>query len=250
MSSATSIDRVNAKGVSDAQAPARSSAHSRDAFRPWHFFVLASLLAATAAVVMARQARPEHLVVISLTIGAAGFAAAALFRTLVPLVTNTPPSGNEPITESMRAVLEREKFLVLRSIKELEFDRAMGKVSPKDFDEMAGRLRARAMSLMRQLDSGAGYRELIERELSARLRKPPSASRATADGAAPRHERRTAATSEPAFERRSAGASARQAAEQPKTSNQERACACGTLNDSDAAFCKRCGTKLEPSSRS
>ena len=53
----------------------------------------------------------------------------------------------------MRAVLEREKLLVLRSIKELEFDRAMGKVSPKDFDEMAGRLRARAMSLMQQLDT-------------------------------------------------------------------------------------------------
>ena len=45
----------------------------------------------------------------------------------------------------MRAALEREKALVLRSIKELEFDRAMGKVSPKDFDEMAGRLRARAI---------------------------------------------------------------------------------------------------------
>ena len=73
------------------------------------------------------------------------------------------------LSESMRAVLEREKMLVLRSIKELEFDRAMGKVSTKDFDEMAGRLRARAMSLMRQLDTEAGYRELIERELQAQV---------------------------------------------------------------------------------
>ncbi len=37
--------------------------------------------------------------------------------------------------------MEREKALVLRSIKELEFDRAMGKVSPRDFDEMSTRLR-------------------------------------------------------------------------------------------------------------
>ena len=36
-----------------------------------------------------------------------------------------------------RAALEREKALVLRSIKELEFDRAMGKVSEKDFAEMS-----------------------------------------------------------------------------------------------------------------
>ncbi len=69
-------------------------------------------------------------------------------------------------------MLEREKTLMLRSIKELEFDRAMGKVSTKDFDEMAGRLRARAMSLMRQLDTETGYRELIERELQARLSSP------------------------------------------------------------------------------
>ena len=68
--------------------------------------------------------------------------------------------GERP-SERARAALEREKTLVLRSIKELEFDRAMGKVSAKDFDEMAGRLRARAMTLMKQLDAGgSGYREV------------------------------------------------------------------------------------------
>ena len=67
-------------------------------------------------------------------------------------------------------MLEREKALVLRSLKELEFDRAMGKVSQDDFDEMAARLRARALALMKQLDEdGSGYRSIIERELSARL---------------------------------------------------------------------------------
>ncbi len=217
MSSATSIDRVNADGVPEAGARDRPSGQ-RDAFRPWHFFVLASLIAATVAVLMARQARPEHLVVISLTIGAAGFAAAALYRTLAPLVSRDPGTAGAPLAESVRAVLEREKLLVLRSIKELEFDRAMGKVSPKDFDEMAGRLRARAMSLMRQLDSGAGYRELIERELRARLRAPLS---------------RTANRAE--------------AVPEPRAT---RLCACGTSNESDAAFCKRCGTKLVASSPS
>mgnify|MGYP006142053811 CR=1 FL=1 len=39
-----------------------------------------------------------------------------------------------------------------------EFDFAMGKMSQADFDEMSGRLRARALSLMKQLDLGAsGY---------------------------------------------------------------------------------------------
>ena len=51
-----------------------------------------------------------------------------------------------------RAALEREKALALRSLKELEFDRAMGKVSEADFAEVAERLRARAMRVMQQLD--------------------------------------------------------------------------------------------------
>jgi hypothetical protein len=171
--------------------------------------VLVSLVAATAAVVLAREARPEHLVLISLTIGAAGFAGAALYRTLAPLVSAEARPAADALSESMRGVLEREKMLVLRSIKELEFDRAMGKLSEKDFEEMSARLRARAMSLMRQLDAGAGYRELIERELKARVNHP---------SARPAREKRVTVTT--------------------------KTCACGVTNDLDAAFCKRCGTKL------
>ena len=55
------------------------------------------------------------------------------------------------------------------AIKELEFDRAMGKLSEADWQEMSGRLRARAARLIRQLDAGANYREQIERELTNRL---------------------------------------------------------------------------------
>ena len=68
-----------------------------------------------------------------------------------------------------RVALEREKTLVLRSIKELEFDFAMGKIAKADFDEMSGRLRARALGLMRQLDAGGGYEEQIEQEVEQRL---------------------------------------------------------------------------------
>ena len=68
-----------------------------------------------------------------------------------------------------RAALEREKALALRSLKELEFDRAMRKVSEKDFGEMGARLRARAAGLIRQLDASEGYRDEIEKELANRL---------------------------------------------------------------------------------
>ena len=139
-------------------------------FQVSHFFILLSLLAATVAVVMARPSAPENLILISLTIGAAGAAALCVYRMLAPLVAPHADFDRQPLSERARLDLEREKALTLRSIKELEFDRAMGKVSPQDFDEMAGRLRARALGIMKQLDAGtSAYRELIEKELAVRV---------------------------------------------------------------------------------
>jgi hypothetical protein len=170
MSSATSINRT-----ADRAEGAGIGADSRDeGFRPGHFFVLLSLLGATVAVVMARQPAPVHLVLLSVMIGTAGACAAALYAALAPLVRRQPRLERASLSGRARAALEREKMLVLRSIKELEFDRAMGKMSAGDFDEMAGRLRLRALTLMKQLDTpDSGYRATIERDLEARVAQTP-----------------------------------------------------------------------------
>jgi hypothetical protein len=197
-----------------------TSTKADDGFRVSHFFVLLSLVAATVAVILARPAAPENLVLISLTIGAAGVAALAFYRTIAPLVAPYAEEDRGPLSEWLRADLEREKALTLRSIKELEFDRAMGKLSQQDFDQMAGRLRARAMGIMKQLEAGSSaYREQIEKELAARLGR-------TAD--APDLKAR------PAEKQR-----------RPALEVGQRQCACGTSNDADAKFCKSCGAKLE-----
>jgi hypothetical protein len=198
MSSATSTK------ATDLPAQTRND----DGFRVSHFFVLLSLIAATVAVMMVRPAAPENLILISLAIGAAGLAAIAFYRTIAPLVASYSPEDREPMGARLRADLEREKTLTLRSIKELEFDRAMGKVSEADFQQMAGRLRARAMGIMKQLEAGGSiYRQEIEKELAARVGKTPER---------PGPKARTATPS----------------------------CACGTANDADAKFCKSCGTRL------
>lgn len=102
----------------------------------------------------------------------------------------------------------------------------MGKVSPQDFDEMAARLRARALGIMTQLDAGAKvYRELIEKELAARTGKAVTA--------ADRPPARAVETPDPKVGPTSAGSPL---------------CACGTANDSDARFCKSCGAKLQVAS--
>lgn len=147
-----------------------SATSTKDSFGVGHLFVLLSLLVATIAVVLARPSTPESLILVSLTIGAAGFAAVCFYRVLAPLVAPHADLEQEPVSERLRNDLEREKALTLRSIKELEFDRAMGKLSQQDFDQMAGRLRTRAMGIMKQLDAGtASYRAQVEKDLAARL---------------------------------------------------------------------------------
>jgi hypothetical protein len=176
MSSETSTKRV------PAARPAADGTVS--GFQPWHLFLIGALLASTAGAIAVRGTRPANVVFVCLTILAAGVAAYAAFRTLWPLAQPGAMETPEMLGGRTRAALEREKTLALRAIKELEFDRAMGKVSESDWQEMTARLRNRAMRLIRQLDSGsAAYRELIEKELAARQasgRKPGQSRKASA----------------------------------------------------------------------
>jgi hypothetical protein len=185
------------------------------ALRPWQFFLLAGMLSATAVVLVSAGQSPASIVVLSLTVVSASFVALGTYRSLAPLVVPGAADAPPLIVGQTRAALEREKTLVLRSIKDLEFDFAMKKVAKPDFDEMSTRLRARAIGLMRQLDTSGGYRETIEAELRERL-KPGASGAQGVLGA------------------QGAGAPSAAAA----------ACPCGTVNDPDARFCKNCGNKL------
>ena len=130
---------------------------------------------------------------------------------LLPLTRRSSLRTDEPVTERTRAALERDKMLVLRAIKELEFDRAMGKLSEKDFDEMSGRLRA-ARAVADEAARHGCHRVPSRDRAGTRVRV--RARRSDAEG------RDVSGTNEPGV------------------------CACGTPNDPDAVFCKKCGAKL------
>ena len=181
--------------------------------QPWQFFLLGGMLAATATVIVATGQAPANIIILSITVVSVSFVGLGAYRVLAPLVSNQPDA---PMTIGgrTRIALEREKALVLRSLKELEFDYAMGKMAKVDFDEMSARLRARALGLMRQLDAGGGYREQIAREVQQRLE---------GDGLSRRQEPATAK----AVALRTSVCSA-----------------CDTSNDPDAKFCKNCGARL------
>ena len=186
---------------------------------PWQFFVLAALGCATAALFATRGQGIAAVVLLTILMGATALVGVAALRMLRPLVL-PDEDRTSMIGERTKAALEREKMLALRAIKELEFDRAMGKLSDADWREMSGRLRARASRLMRQLDAGAGYRDQIERDLTKRL------GPVTPDPQAPAYARGADLSDPPA------PAPAVPCAE------------CATVNDSDAKFCKNCGNKL------
>ena len=205
MSSATSTSDV----------PSRSS--GADAVPAWQLFVLAGLVGATFVVFMSRGQSPAAIILLSATIFAAAAVGVAALRALTPFVGESmtaPGPLGRVLGGRTRAGLEREKALTLRSIKELEFDRAMGKVSDVDFAEMAARLRAKAAGLILRLDAGGSYREQIDRELERRRGTAPSFALGASEGKAP-------------------------AEAMPGTCK-----GCGTANDADARFCKQCGLSL------
>jgi hypothetical protein len=191
-----------------------TSTERHETLQPWQLFTLAGLIGATVVVFLSRGQSAAAIILLSCAVFAAAYIGAAALRTVLPLVGTPPDDASEVLGDRARAALEREKTLVLRSIKELEFDRGMGKVSEKDFGEMSARLRARAARLMGQLDAGSIYRDQIEKEVQRRL------------GAAPTSKAQT-----------------------PSPKAQIAGCAaCGVVNDADARFCKECGGRLEVTS--
>jgi len=114
------------------------------------------------------------------------------------------------VTNTRRDALLHEKNELLATLRELRSEHELGKLSDGDFAELDNRHRARAREVLRELDEEieplrAQARAIIEAALGAG-NKPPIVS---------------------------AGAW-RDATVCP---------ACGTTNDADAVFCKKCGTK-------
>ena len=174
MSSEISTDRRADVGP----AGLRPASDVRDnGFQPWHFFLLLSMAAATVAVSRTEHTHPAALLLLSAAVVAAGLAGFAAYRALGAFLGF---GGHDaaPLTASAREGLLREKALTLRSIKELEFDHAMGKISDADFQDMSSRLRARALVLMEELQR---VQVAETRSRASHSQSAPTPARACAD---------------------------------------------------------------------
>ena len=166
-------------------------------------------MGATIVVFLSEGQNPAGIILLSLIVFGAAAVGVAAWRMFSPLAGIDEPAGPQIFGGRTRAALEREKSLVLRSIRDLEFDHAMGKLSDKDFNEMGARLRARAAGLIRQLDSGTNYRQAIQAEIDKRVGPKPEAKSVVEEKAA-----------------------------------TKLCLSCCTPNDPDARFCKGCGYQL------
>lgn len=158
-----------------------------------------------------------------------------LWSSLGRLTGESPLTLDEAIGLAAPSAEEERKRSVLRALKDLDYERSVGKISEEDYADLSARYRTEAKALLRALETGlAPRRKTAEERLGQRLkaaglgeRKSSSTPPPVEGGPAPAVDAAAAPTAEAA----------------PSAKALE--CAkCRTSNDGDATFCKRCGARL------
>jgi hypothetical protein len=177
-------------------------------------------------------------VVLVLAAGALVSVIAIFWASIRTLVGETALSGADAYALGAPRAEEEQKRAVLRAHKDLEFERSVGKISEEDYQELVAKYRAEGKRLIRMLDEDAQPRRqkveglVIERLLREGLgdAKPGDAKQKDKD--------------EPREAKREAPAKAKGKESQPAKDDPRPVCtSCGTRNDADAVFCKKCGAR-------
>lgn len=156
---------------------------------------------------------------------------AAFWRSLRVLVGEAPLSLEATLWHGQAPQEDEKKQAVLRALKDLEYERSVGKLGDEDYKQLSAKYRAEAKALLRAQDAAlAPAREKAEDLIAKKLRGEPidPAPLAPPKAEKKRKKRPAAAAAEPS---------------EPLV--EAKTCpACGTENDGDAKFCKSCGGKL------
>jgi hypothetical protein len=160
-----------------------------------------------------------------LAAGALLGAIALLWASVRTLSGDAPlPAGFEGATLARHGVddLAERKLRVLRALKDLEGEHALGKIDDADYRTVSAKYREEAKAVMRKMDLEIAPRlEEAERLAQEYLAQPSH----------------------------SGGAAASSASAAPvAASDGRRTCpSCATSNEADATFCKQCGTSMSGS---
>jgi hypothetical protein len=173
-------------------------------------------LASAVVVAIAVGIGPALLV---LAFGALVGTIALLWASLRTLSGDAPlPSGLERAASQSHgatAIAERKRR-VLRALKDLESEHAIGKIDDADYDAISGLYREEAKSVMRELDEEV------------------APSRAAAEKLARDY-----------VAQRGLGTKVAESPVRPKKVTERLFCgSCATSNEPDATFCKQCGSPM------
>ncbi len=136
------------------------------------------------------------------------FGVLAFGLVLLPLISGRPRV--QPLRDETLDVIRRRRDRIYDALRELEFDQRTGKLSEKDYAELADRYKRQAITMLKQLDDGTRDALL---EIDAEIEQEVAARRKSAAPAA-HHSART------------------------------RCVACGAGLDADDRFCRRCGVPV------
>ena len=117
----------------------------------WRWFPVAII----AGTVIAGMVFGAGMAVLVLAAGAFIGAIAAIWGSVRALFGETPLAGEDAFAIGSPSAEEEQKRAVLRAIKDLEFERAVGKISEEDYKELVAKYRAQAKTLLRLLDKRA-----------------------------------------------------------------------------------------------
>jgi hypothetical protein len=175
-----------------------------------------------------------QLVVLTLAAAALLLVIWLLWSSVQALAGESELTFEEAFSLGTRTAEEEQKRAVLRALKDLEYERSVGKIGEDDYHEYAARYRTEAKRLIQVLDENlAEGRKQVELELARRLAKVAGAS--TENGV-------SAETS--ASEALDDVQETPEKTEETKAPATRECSECQATNELDARFCKACGKPL------
>lgn len=155
-----------------------------------------------------------------------------------------PPELEELDMHDQADALASRKKMLLRALKDLENERALGKLDQDDYEPISAQYRAELKAVMTKIDETLAPKRALAEEaarehlLKAGVGAPPPAKAAVTTTKKARSE------SEPDAKTTTTAKAAR---ELEAASVRVTCPSCQAKNEPDAKFCKECATKLEKS---
>jgi len=179
-----------------------------------------------------------QLVVLTLAAAALLLVIFLLWSSVQALAGESELTFEEAFSFGARSAEEEQKRAVLRALKDLEYERSVGKISEEDYHEYAARYRAEAKRLIQNLNEHlAEQRQQVERELERRLAKASGTPATTSTE--PEKAPPLASDADDASDAESEPSEAEKV---PASGLECRHC--HVQNELDARFCKACGKSL------